>query len=119
GTYEQSEAIITLFKKLQAETSKGIIICWLGVAESVRIRGADAGLTVYGDPARFLQPLSNYFRLQTGSMSASAEPSNHRTDESEQHDITALLKEAGLDDNAHKMSEKQSMICLERFGVDL
>lgn len=57
GTEAQSEEAIRLFTKVQAETTKTLVICWLGVAETVRRRAAQAGLLVYQDPVRFLRPL--------------------------------------------------------------
>jgi acyl-CoA synthetase (NDP forming) len=70
GTKEQSEEAIRLFKAVQAETSKTLVICWLGVAETVRMRAAEAGLLVYQDPARFLRPLREYLRHRGASSAA-------------------------------------------------
>jgi acyl-CoA synthetase (NDP forming) len=63
GSKEQSEQAIAVFKQLQAHTRKTLVICWLGVADEVRMRAAQNGILVYQDPARFLKPLRDYFRV--------------------------------------------------------
>lgn len=63
GSKEQSEQVMTVFKQVQSRTRKTLVICWLGVSDEVRMRAAQNGILVYQDPARFLKPLRDYFRV--------------------------------------------------------
>jgi acyl-CoA synthetase (NDP forming) len=63
GSKEQSEQVMAVFKRVQSNSRKTLVICWLGVTDEVRTRAAQNGILVYQDPARFLKPLRDYFRV--------------------------------------------------------
>lgn len=119
GTREASQAIIELFTKLQAETKKKIVICWLGVNEAVRTRGSDAGLIIYQDPARFLTPLRSYLKFYAERSSASNIKSTPDLPASDEHtDISTLLISTDASSNNLTLPERASMECLTHVGVD-
>jgi acyl-CoA synthetase (NDP forming) len=75
GSKEQSQQVIDLFLKIQAETPKKIVLCWTSIQAEVRQRAISAGLIVYQDPANFIRPLGDYFRYQAMAADAPKEPS--------------------------------------------
>ena len=126
GTPEQSAQVIAVFKKLQSKTAKKVVICWLGVTEEVRRKGSEAGLLVYQDPARFLRPLRDYFRVFRGAAASltsgkAARPRSPKPSTGLQPaiNLSHLRKGFARGENGRDLlTERQSMGLLKRFGVD-
>jgi acetyltransferase len=118
GTKEQSEQAIAMFKKLQAETSKKIVLSWTSVPAEVRMRAAAAGLIVYEDPVNFLRPLQAYFRFAAnvrGKPAATARVVSSAAKPVDTLSVRSMLT-AGSDGRS-LLSESRAMEVLERAGV--
>jgi acetyltransferase len=113
GDEKNSAEVIELFLKLQAETTKTLVICWLGVSETVRLRAAAAGLIVYQDPARFLIPLKQ-------RLDQAAAPRSQADDSPPAAPPPVALGAMMLNgaDGRAILTERASLDLLERFGAD-
>jgi acyl-CoA synthetase (NDP forming) len=118
GTPEQSAQVIAIFKKLQQQSDKTLVISWFGVPDSIRQRASDAGLIVYQDPVRFLRPLRDALKKPAPS-----------TDKRHASEVAEGLPKpiapgrlrpelARSKDGSRILTEQQSMNLLERLGVD-
>jgi acetyltransferase len=120
GTEAQSEAAIRLFTKVQAETTKTLVICWLGVAETVRRRAAQAGLLVYQDPVRFLRPLRDRLHHALSREHENEAAANAALEHSDPAraplDIARRL--VTLADGSRILPERAALDLLETLGVD-
>lgn len=122
GTREQSDQAIAMFKKLQAETPKKIVLSWTSVPAEVRSRAAAAGLIVYEDPINFLRPLQSYFRFAANAgRKPSSSPSKAKTSASANSNVLSpasvreMLSKGA--DGRLLLSEASAMEVLERAGV--
>lgn len=117
GTLEQSDQAIAMFKKLQAETPKKIVLSWTSVPAEVRTRAAAAGLIVYEDPINFLRPLKEYFRFAANTGRAQAAPSSPIAAANLPSPASVLAMMTLGGDNRPLLSETRAMEVLERAGV--
>lgn len=125
ATIEQQEQVATMFKRLQTETGKSIIVPWLGVPEEVRVKAGAAGLYVYADPAHFLRPFKDYVRHILPNLDVKTrdiehelgEPTNvQELTEPEVGDIPTMLS---LDETGRRiLGERAGMELLRRFGIE-
>lgn len=115
GTLEQSQEVIDLFKKLDGYGRKTLVVCWLGVDESVRIRGSSAGVHVFQDPARFIQPLRAYLEHHRPRTAAPLEAADVVCPPA--LELRHLLSPASGQAGKQQLSEPASMNLLSAYGV--
>lgn len=119
GTPEQSAQVISVLTKVQAATTKKLIVCWLGVREEVRRRGSDAGLHVYQDPRQFLLPLRDYHRFNDAVAPAPKKDARRGEDRTPQLDVAFVRKALVQTASGRRvLGERPGMKLLADFGVN-
>lgn len=116
GGKEESDQVIKLFLELQGSTDKKLVVCWMGVPDAIRMKGAEAGLTIYQDPARFLKPLADYFRFQAARDRKLPPPEAVEPPPAPVAVGRHLVKDA---DGRMMLPERASTDLLEEVGVDV